>query len=91
MADAELKRWRRWAPRGTLALWCATMFLLASSCREPTAIVVEIRTDISCTRLLGTSITAGTPAGIESEEPDVETQLCEETDGPQPAPASMCS
>lgn len=64
--------------RRTSAL--ATLMLLAPiGCQDATAVMVDVSTDIPCTRgaTLSTAITAGTPADYRTKTPAAKTTRCD--------------
>ena len=55
--------------------WAAPLVLMAS-CREPTEIVLDIRTDADCRDVSSTTITIGTLADFERRPPTTSTTAC---------------
>ncbi|MEZ4263202.1 MAG: fibrinogen-like YCDxxxxGGGW domain-containing protein [Polyangiaceae bacterium] len=71
----------RLALRASLTAAVVASIGLAASCRAPTQIVVELRTDVPCADVRGTSLAVGPLAALEDREPVARTAACDAGSG----------
>src|SRR4051794_3435682 len=53
--------------------------LLAPSCLSPTQITLDLRTDVDCSSVQGTAVSAAAPGSVERGAPKLTTRRCEST------------
>ncbi len=70
---------RMFRAKGPRSATLVASVLLASACRDPTQVTVELSTDVDCANLQGTTITNGKLGGIEDVPFATETEACTPT------------